>query len=460
MGQNPPLGEFCLFPGFVLLALALIGFFLFLARRSDAGTTGVLFAGLGFLGSFGMSTPFHWLLSHLLPPFHAIRVPVRWTMVANLGFAVLAGLATATLVETWSLRRSRAFAMAFATTLCAAILFEDRVAPMYLHRGEPDPDPLTRHLKETSMTGGLYELPDEFGETNCLHVLRAADHWKPLVNGYSGFPMPVAVGLHDLLVEGKTMELLDALEAVPVSFVTVRPRRMSVEQQATATKLVESGLASRRLLYVQHFPPDDELYAVVRTEPGAKHLESASATNGPGGSAGTESADLTGSIDEPAERVVVTGPLAVRGWARIPGRYLDVTVLIDRVPRVPLREARAPRPGVQAAPSWIPDEPLRRIMALPTIVRSEENLDLVHAGVLGGKGVRELVAGGSAVAQRRDGTLQVPALRASARGERALLAVDENRDMKVFARNTSPAPHLELASNRRALGRIVQAARE
>ena len=349
MGQSPTRGEFSLFPGFLLLTLAILGMALFFRSRSEAGTAGLLFAGLGFVGSFGMSTPFHWLLFHLLPPFHAIRVPVRWAMVADLGLAVLAGVAVAALVEAWSRRRSRAFALAFATTLCAVLLFEDRVAPMYLHRGEPDPDPLTRFLEETPMAGGLYELPDEFGETNALHVLRAADHWKPLVNGYSGFQMPVAQNLHDPLVDGKTMELLDAIEAVPVSYVTVRPRRMTAEQRAASAKLVESGIASHRLLYVRRFPPDDELYAVVKTEPGAKHLESGPTASEPGETAGTEWAELTGSIDEPAEDATVIGNLVVRGWARVPGRDLGVTVLIDRAPRVAIREMRVSRPDLQAA---------------------------------------------------------------------------------------------------------------
>jgi hypothetical protein len=355
MGQNPARGEFCLFPGFLLLALALIGFLLFLARRSDAGTAGLLFAGLGFVGSFGMSTPFHWLLFHLLPPFHAIRAPVRWAMVADLGLATLAGIAAAALVETWSQRRSKIFGFGIAACLCGALLFEDRMAPLYVHRGEPDPDPLTRFLKVTPMAGGLYELPDAFNETNALHVLRAADHWKPLVNGYSGFWPPIAQNLHDLLGQGKAMALLDALEAVPVSYVTVRPRRMTEEQRTTAAKLVDAGLASHRLLHVRRFLPDDELYAVVKTEPNAKTLESAPVAREPAVLAGTEWVELTGSIDEPAAEAIVTEDLRVRGWARIPGRDLDVTVLIDRALRVPLREARFPRPEVQAAIPYLGD---------------------------------------------------------------------------------------------------------
>ena len=348
MGQNPARGEFCLFPGFLLLALAILGIALFFRDRSEAATAGLLFAGLGFVGSFGMSTPFHRLLFDLVLPFRAIRAPIRWAMVADLGFALLAGVTTAALVQTWSRRRSKTFGFGIAACLCGVLLFEDRVAPLYLNRGEPDADPLSRFIAATPMAGGLWELPDEFGEANALHVLRAADHWKPLVNGYSGFQTPLAQNLHDLLVEGKTNDLLDALEGVPVSYVTVRPRRMTSEQRTTAAKLVGAGIASHRLLHVRRFLPEDELYAVVKTEPGAKPLESASLPFELAGSVGTEWLELTGSIDLPAEDATVTGDLVVRGWARIPGRDLEVTVLIDGAARVPIRAARLPRTEVQA----------------------------------------------------------------------------------------------------------------
>lgn len=118
-----------------------------------------------------MSTPFHCLLFDLVPPFRAIRAPTRWAMVADMGFALLAGVATAALIGAWSQRRSKAFGFGIAACLSGALLFEDRVAPLSLHRGEPDPDPLTRFLKETPMAGGLWEMPDAFNETNAHHVL-------------------------------------------------------------------------------------------------------------------------------------------------------------------------------------------------------------------------------------------------------------------------------------------------
>ncbi len=348
MGERPPRGEFSLFPGFLLLTLAALGALLFFRARTEAATTALLFAGLGFVGSFGMSTPFHRLL-FLLPPFRAIRAPVRWAMVADLGLALLAAVATAALVEAWSRRRSKAFGLGIAAFLSGALLFEDRVAPLFLNRGEPDPDPMTQFLAAVPMAGGLWELPDAFNETNARHVLRAADHWKPLVNAYSGFQTPLAQNLHDLLVEGRAGDLLDALERVPVSYVTVRPTRMTDEQRSAAAKLVAAGLESHRLLHVRHFLPDDELYALVKTESLARALEGGPAGTAAGGSPGVESVELTGSIDRPPEDAVVMGDLSVSGWARIPGSDLEVTVLMDKAPRTPLRAARVPRLDVEAA---------------------------------------------------------------------------------------------------------------
>ena len=233
------------------------------------------------------------------------------------------------------------------------------------------------------MAGGLWELPDAFNETNAHHVLRAADHWKPLVNGYSGFQTPLAQTLHDLLVDGRTAELLDALEAVPVSYVTVRPRRMTEEQRATAAKLVAVGLDSRRLLRVGHFLPDDELYAVVKTEPGARGLESGPAAREADDSAGAEWSELTGSIDRPAAEAVVTGDLTVSGWARIPGRDLGVTVLIDRAPRVPLRAVRVPRPDVQTAVPHLGDctsAGYEQVLAFQSGDEGEHELSVIFSG--------------------------------------------------------------------------------
>jgi hypothetical protein len=58
---------------------------------------------------------------------------------------------------------------------------------------------------------------------------------------------------------------------------------------------------------------------------------------------------LTGSIDEPAADTTVTGRLRVRGWARILGSDLDVTVYVDGISRAPAAAGRVPRQDVCGA---------------------------------------------------------------------------------------------------------------
>ena len=171
------------------------------------------------------------------------------------------------------------------------------------------------------MKGGLFQLPDDFGETNVRYVLRAADHWKPLVNAYSGFQTPLARDLHELLLAKKPTELLDALEAVPVSYVTVDRSLVPSIQRAPIEALISEGLASGRLRFVRRFRPGDDLFAVVRTEPDTRSLgpPPSSFSIASPASTGREDASLTGSIDVPGEGAAVTGPLRVSGWARIPG---------------------------------------------------------------------------------------------------------------------------------------------
>jgi hypothetical protein len=97
----------------------------------------------------------------------------------------------------------------------------------------------------------------------------------------------------------------------------------------------------------------NDLYAVVKNEPGARALDplpwTPPAWPFPSRVPRREDPTLTGSIDEPAEGAVVTGPLRVRGWARIPGEDLHVTVTIDGDERDPVKGARVPRPEVEAA---------------------------------------------------------------------------------------------------------------
>ena len=68
-------------------------------RRSDAFWLGVIWAGAGFLGSFGMKLFLYRVLFDLLLPFQSVRAPYRAAMTAYVGLALLAGLGAARLTQ-------------------------------------------------------------------------------------------------------------------------------------------------------------------------------------------------------------------------------------------------------------------------------------------------------------------------------------------------------------------------
>lgn len=328
-----------------------------LLRRPEALLVGGIWAGIGFFGSLGMNFPFHRVLFETVFLFRSIRAPVRGAMIAYLGLAVLAGVGAKALADSWSRRRGRAGAATLVFALSGiGLLFEDRSAPMQLVRGEVDPDEATRFLAATPMKGGLVELPaGTEAHGNYRAVLRAADHRKPLVTAVSGFSAPFVSRIEE--DERKSPipgDFLDFLEKIPTSYLLVHDSWLSSAMRATHRDWLARGLASGRLLFVRRFDGRvrNDLYAVVKNEPGAKALDPLPWTPAggplPSPALYREDPSLIGSVDVPAENDVVTGPLRVSGWARIAGADLHVRITIDGEERPLVRGARLPRLDVQA----------------------------------------------------------------------------------------------------------------
>jgi hypothetical protein len=238
--------------------------------RSEAIGVALIWAVTGFIGSFGMNFFFHRMLFNFLPLFRSIRVPARWAMICYVGLGLLAALGALRLVERLTDRR-RAWKAVACVLMVALFLFEQRAAPLDLVKGDVDPDALTLRLKMTEMHGGIVELPAGGETANYLYTLRAADHWRPLVNGVSGFRPPIVRGVEELSQSRPIPDrFLDLLEAIPVSYLVVHEAALDEQGSAALQDFLRRGVAANRLRLVQQSGDEttrDELFVVTRTEP-------------------------------------------------------------------------------------------------------------------------------------------------------------------------------------------------
>ncbi len=326
-------------------------------RREEAVVVGGFLALVGFFGSFGVRFPFHRLLFETVFLFRSIRVPARWSMIAYLGLALLAGAGVRALAQAWRRRRPDAPAGALFALAGVLFLLEDRAAPLDLLRGEADPDQVTRFLAATPMKGGIVVLPSNTPDRgNYGAVLRAADHGKPLVTAVSGFGSPVVERIDEDSRKSPVPDgLMDFLEGIPVSYILVHDSWLTPDARAPLREWLARGIASGRLVFVKRFDGvvRNDLLAVAKVEPAARSLEPLPwrPPDGrtPAGTPWTHDVSLTGSIDVPEEGATVHGTLRTAGWARIPGEDLHVIVLIDGEQRPLSSGARVPRPDVCAA---------------------------------------------------------------------------------------------------------------
>ncbi|HYE15983.1 MAG TPA: hypothetical protein VD968_16195 [Pyrinomonadaceae bacterium] len=239
-------------------------------RRTDAFWLGAVWCVVGFCYSLGWNFFFYRILYDLIPLFRSMRVPTRGAMICYMGLAVLAGLGTVRLAELIRERRPRVREWAVFAAACALLLIELNGAPLKFMRGDVFPDSVTLRLKETPMTGGIVALPAG-GDYNHRHILRAADHAKPLVNGTSGFNPPYEDQI-EWLTRGGTIQLqfMELLEKIPASYLVVQTHLVPPERRADYETFLARGVASGRLRFINRFDGRDDLYAVTRNEPDAQ----------------------------------------------------------------------------------------------------------------------------------------------------------------------------------------------
>jgi hypothetical protein len=142
-----------------------------------------------------------------------------------------------------------------------------------LVHGHAQPDALTLRLKQTTMRGGIAQLP-VFGAGNQTfdHMIRAADHGKPLITATSSYLTPEVARIHELSQQQPVpLELLDLLETVPASYLILDYTQMRLEEIDAIQPLVRYGLNSGKLRFCGRFEDRGikDLFAVAKVEPDA-----------------------------------------------------------------------------------------------------------------------------------------------------------------------------------------------
>ena len=208
----------------VVLLVILLGAVAFLAtptRRHDAVTRrawthALLWASFGTFISltpivrvlgFDVSLPQH-LLAEWLPLYQRLRVPARLGVAGLMGLALLAGLAFAECMRWLGDRIGRRAIAGPASVLLALLLAvvvyaqyasDVGVSPSIRRRSLPSRYPLQEAINGDSPLvgllrapgGPLLELPsgspEQFFAADARAMYRSIFHWRPLVNGYSGY---------------------------------------------------------------------------------------------------------------------------------------------------------------------------------------------------------------------------------------------------------------------------------
>lgn len=239
-------------------------------RRSDAFWLGLVWTIIGFCYSLGWNFFFYRILYDVLPIFRSMRVAVRGAMFAYLGLAILAGLGAKRLTEIIREKNPRLKPGVVFAVMAALLLLEFNAAPLRFMRGDVYPDSVTLRLKETPMRGGIVVLPAN-EHVNHRHVLRSADHMKPIIVGISGFSSWYETQIELATQSGSIpAKFMDFLESVPTSYVVIENNLIAPERRIDYETFLAQAVIAGRLRFVNRFDGRDDLYAVLKTEPDAK----------------------------------------------------------------------------------------------------------------------------------------------------------------------------------------------
>jgi hypothetical protein len=207
-----PGDELHLAPGLVSVVLAIVGL-TWRPRRIPA--LYLVICALSVELSLGLNSYlFTWLSSHMTP-LGDLRALARFSIIAFTSMSVLAAFGVDRLQQRLSSRRARHW-------LCAAIIVlvavESSSAPIPLTAVQSNTPDVYRVLSSKG-PGVVLELPVPYFDP--WYEYWSAAHWKPLVNGYSGYISQSYSRTIDSLAEFPDDQSLGRLKRLNVRYILV-----------------------------------------------------------------------------------------------------------------------------------------------------------------------------------------------------------------------------------------------
>lgn len=211
------------FPGITVLLLAVCAFAF--VRRDTRGRTLMLgaIAVAGVVLSLGTRTPVYGWIYGIFPPLNAIRAAARFGNLFLFAMAALAGIGL------WQLRTRLGARAAAAAGIAALTLvtIEAIDAPLTLRKFNGIPR-LYRLVAEAPDPVVLVEqpfYPPQAVFENAEYVLNSTAHWRPLMNGYSGYTPDSYREYTSSFWFFPDTHAIEAMQRAGVTHVMVHPRR-------------------------------------------------------------------------------------------------------------------------------------------------------------------------------------------------------------------------------------------
>jgi hypothetical protein len=227
------------FPGVTVLALSVAAVVLVWRTRSTGGDAMrrvimlVAIAVVGIVLSLGTRTPVYGWLYAVFPPLAGIRAAARFGNLFLLAMALLAGLGTALLRSSGTFGRH---AKAFTIALVVLVNAEAVRAPFQYRRFDGIPNLYSILAREPGRVVLVEQpfYPPQGVFENAEYVLNSTAHWRPLMNGYSGYTPLSYRQFAESFWFFPREHAIDAMRRAGVTHVMVHPHRF--ERDAPAMK--------------------------------------------------------------------------------------------------------------------------------------------------------------------------------------------------------------------------------